>query len=228
METEKRITFYHLVLLDKSGSMSAMRRFAVDAVNETVSSIKQRQSEKDETEDHRLTLVAFCGCTTNIIYQNEPVAEIKEFDKKEYRPCCTTPLYDAVGISVTRLSEEIGQEEAAVQVTVITDGYENASTRFSGTAVRSLIEAYKSKGWLFAYLGTDHDVERAAEEMSIDNHFNFEKSAHGFHALGLRLVKATDRWEEDMVSAINAPSESERRMRKKESNRKFKDWFKDE
>jgi hypothetical protein len=81
-----------------------------------------------------------------------------------------TPLYDAIGNTITKIHKLMENEENAIaSVTIITDGYENASKEYSHKAIKSLIEAYKSEGWLFAYIGADHDVETVSYSLSIDN-----------------------------------------------------------
>ncbi len=176
METNNRTKVYNVIILDKSGSMSSITKQAIDGVNETIASIKRGQ-EKNPEQDNILTLVAFCGCEIKKIYENTPIAEVTPITERDYRPCCMTPLYDAIGNTITavhRLME--GDNNAIASVTVITDGYENASKEYSHKAIKSLIEAYKSEGWLFAYIGADHDVEAVAFNLAIDNHMAFEKT----------------------------------------------------
>ena len=125
------ITVYNVIILDKSGSMSSIARQAIDGVNETIGSIKSAQ-EKNPDEKHLVTLVAFCGCEQRLIYDNLPVAEVKNLTDKDYRPCCMTPLYDAVGTTITRVhSVKSSDSSSLALVTIITDGYENASQEFS-------------------------------------------------------------------------------------------------
>ena len=78
-----------------------------------------------------------------------------------------TPLYDAIGNTITAVHRMMENDRNAIaSVTIITDGYENASKEYTHTAIRSLIEAYKSEGWLFAYIGADHDVEAVSFSLS--------------------------------------------------------------
>ena len=176
METNNRTKVYNVIILDKSGSMSSITKQAIDGVNETIASIKRGQELHTE-QDNILTLVAFCGCELRRIYEQTPIAEVTPITERDYKPCCMTPLYDAVGNTITavhRLME--GDNNAIASVTVITDGYENASKEYTHKAIKSLIEAYKSEGWLFAYIGADHDVEAVAFNLAIDNHMAFEKT----------------------------------------------------
>ncbi len=203
METNNRTKVYNVIILDKSGSMNSIAKQAVDGVNETIASIK-REQELHPDQDNILTLVAFCGCELKKIYENTPIGEVKPITQKDYRPCCMTPLYDAVGNTITavhRLME--GENNTIASVTVITDGYENASKEYSHKAIKSLIEAYKSEGWLFAYIGADHDVEAVAFNLAIDNHMAFDKSEVGTAHMFDRFQSCRSRFVNEMTSMMN-------------------------
>ena len=188
------ISVYNVIILDKSGSMSNIARQAVDGVNETIGSIKSAQ-EKNPDQTHTVTLVAFCGCEMKTIYDNVPVAEVKPLTDKDYRPCCMTPLYDAVGTTITRIHALKAKDDFSLAlVTVITDGYENASREFSLKAIQSLIESYKEQGWQFTYIGADHDVEQVAYALHIDHTLKFEKTSAGTQAMFAKERKARSKW----------------------------------
>ena len=185
---------FNVIVLDKSGSMSSIARQAIDGVNETIGSIKSAQ-EKNPDQEHTVTLVAFCGCEMRSIYDNVPVAEVKPFTDKDYRPCCMTPLYDAIGTTISRVHAQKSKEnESLAIVTIITDGYENASHEYSHAAIRALIESYKEQGWQFTYIGADHDVEHVSFSLSIDHHLQFDKTAEGTQAMFLKERKSRGRW----------------------------------
>ena len=96
--------------------------------------------------------------------------------EETYVPGACTPLYDAVGRTLTKLEKELKDDENhSVIVTIITDGYENCSHEYNLAAVKSLIEHLKKGGWSFAYMGTDHDVEGVTVSLSITNVVKFEK-----------------------------------------------------
>ena len=187
-------TVYNVIILDKSGSMSSITRQAIDGVNETIASIKSAQ-EKNPDQNHLVTLVAFCGCELKTIYDNIPVSEVKALTDQDYNPCCMTPLYDAVGTTITRIhSIKSKDADSLALVTIITDGYENASHEYSHAAIRSLIESYKEQGWQFTYIGADHEVESVAFSLSIQHHLKFDKTAAGTRAMFAKERKARDKW----------------------------------
>jgi uncharacterized protein YegL len=215
------ITVYNVIILDKSGSMSSIARQAIDGVNETIGSIKSAQ-EKNPDQTHLVTLVAFCGCELKCIYDNVPVAQVQPLTDKDYRPCCMTPLYDAIGTTISRvhaLKSKEGDDTLAL-VTIITDGYENASHEFSLAAITSLIESYKEQGWQFTYIGADHDVEAVSFSLHIDHHLKFDKTAQGTKAMFAKNRKSRERWMDKMACCMSAPvSAEERAQRIKNANK---------
>ena len=185
---------FNVIVLDKSGSMSSIARQAIDGVNETLGSIKSAQ-EKNPDQEHMVTLVAFCGCEMRSIYDNVPVAEVKPLTDKDYRPCCMTPLYDAIGTTITRVHAAKSQvSDSLALVTIITDGYENASREYIHAAIRALIESYKEQGWQFTYIGADHDVEQVSFSLSIEHHLQFDKTAEGTQAMFAKERRSRGRW----------------------------------
>ena len=204
---------FNVIILDKSGSMSSIARQAVDGVNETIGSIKSAQ-EKNPDQEHIVTLVAFCGCELKAIYDNTPVAEVKTLTDKDYRPCCMTPLYDAIGTTISRVHAlKSKEEESLVLVTIITDGYENASHEFTHASIRALIESYKEQGWQFTYIGADHDVESVSFSLSIDHHLKFDKTEAGTQAMFAKERGSRMRWLDKMADCMCAPMSKEERSR---------------
>ncbi|MCF0180662.1 MAG: VWA domain-containing protein [Muribaculaceae bacterium] len=210
---------YNIIILDKSGSMSCVRKETVDNVNEILGSIRSSQEKNAEVEQV-VTLVAFCGCEIKTLIDAQPVSKVDNISFKSYQTCCTTPLYDAIGMTITKLQKRIIDEEnAAVAVTVITDGYENSSHEYSRVSIKALIDAYKEKGWMFAYIGADHDVESVAFSLSIDNALRFKKTGSGMKEMQLCLCKALSDWDEKMHDIDMTPE------KRKECSKSFFDKF---
>ena len=159
---------YNVVILDKSGSMTSIRKQAVDSVNETFGCIRSMRKKNVEQEQF-VTLVAFCGCEQKVIYENTPIEKVNNITPSDYEPCCMTPLYYAIGNVCTRLHTTVKDDESAsVAVTIITDGYENASRRYDYERVRRMIERQKEKyGWEFLFLGANIDAAKEAARFGI-------------------------------------------------------------
>lgn len=211
---------YNVVILDKSGSMTSIRKQAVDSVNETFGCIRSMRKKNAEQEQF-VTLVAFCGCEQKVIYENAPIEKVNDITPSDYEPCCMTPLYDAIGNVCTRLHTTVKDDESAsVAVTIVTDGYENASREFSAKAIKALIEAYKQEGWMFAYIGADHDVESVAFNLSIDNTMTWEKTEEGTEKMAKFVNESRVQWA-DQVHHCMAPTPEERAEMKRKISKNF-------
>lgn len=180
MEAKKKTQIYNLVILDKSGSMESIRKEAIDGYNETLGSIKATQLKFIDTQEHYVSLAAFCDCGIDMIYDMTPIKDADKLTKEKYDPCCCTPLFDAIGKTVKTLKKKIADvEDAAVLVTIITDGYENSSKEWDGKAVSKLIEECKEEGWMFSFVGAGEDVVKVATTISITNTMVWENTSEG-------------------------------------------------
>ena len=170
-----------------------------------------------------VTLVAFCGCEQKVIYENTPIDEVKDITQNDYQPCCMTPLYDTIGNVCSRLHNQVkGDATASVAVTIITDGYENASREFSGKAIKALIEAYKEDGWMFAYIGADHDVEAVAFSLAIDNHMSFDKTEAGTTQMFAKMSSSLNNYISAVEEAsISCDDDADFVERKKDVSKNF-------
>ena len=186
METKKEIQktqVFNVIILDRSGSMGCIRRAAVDGFNETLAGIKKAQEKFANTQDHFVSLVTFCSCETKYLYDNTPVAEANPLKLEDFQPCCSTPLYDAMGFTLTRMHRHVqGLTDAMVVVTIITDGMENASREYNGKSIKELVERLRGEGWSFTYMGANQDSVEVAMSMSIRNARNFDYSDVGTRA----------------------------------------------
>jgi uncharacterized protein YegL len=188
---------FNLIIIDESGSMNSIKREAIDSVNETLQTIRSSQLKHDEQE-HYVTLVTF-NDDVKTICDCAPVDEAKELTDATYLPNCCTALYDAMGMSLNALRKHISDEDR-VLVTIVTDGYENASSEYDGTAIKALVEELKAKGWVFAYISADHDIEEVALTLFIRNSMCFEKSSSGTKEMSLRLNKSRKALYSNFVS----------------------------
>ncbi len=220
---------YNLVVLDKSGSMSSIAKAAISGFNETIGGIRSAQERFSDTQEHFVSLMIFCGCEQRLVYDKVPVAEVKELTSEDYRPCCVTPLYDAMGFSINQLFKDIkDKEDATAVVTVITDGLENSSREYSGQAIKALVEKMKDEeGWNFTYIGANQDVKAVSDSLSIDNHMEFNYDDEGMRAAWDKERKAKimmfSRFsmEEDEVAGM---SPKERKLYRASHHKAFKNY----
>jgi hypothetical protein len=98
-----------------------------------------------------------------------------------------------MGTSINMLRKHIVPGDK-VLVTVVTDGYENASKEWDGKAIKALVEQMRGQGWVFAYIGANHDVESVATSISITNAISFEASDIGVQHMSKRMNSCMGRW----------------------------------
>ena len=109
-----------------------------------------------------------------------PIKDAEKLTFKDYDPCCCTPLFDAIGKTVKKIKKDTKDvEDAAVLVTIITDGYENSSKEWTGPMVKKLIDECKEEGWMFSFIGAGEDVVKVATTISITNTMVWENTSEG-------------------------------------------------
>ena len=186
--TKTRI--YNLIILDKSGSMSSIRQAAFTGSNEVLNGIKAAAEKHVDTQEHFASLMLFDTESMPYILDMVPAAQIQLMREDQFVPCACTPLLDAIGMALTRLEAEVKKHERALaSVTIITDGYENASHEFTYHQIHQLIGRLKEQeGWNFAFMGANQDVTKVCIDLNIDVQnaqaweFSGEGTRHAFDA----------------------------------------------
>ena len=169
----------NLIILDASGSMGSIYNQALSGVNETIQTIRIGEKEHPELQQF-LTLASFNSGRDylKVKYSTTPIDEVKELTREDYVTCGCTALYDAMGEMISELKRKVTIEDR-ILVTVITDGYENASQHWSGAQIKSLVEELRHEGWTFTYIGANQNVEAVAGSMGIRNTLAFEETEEG-------------------------------------------------
>ena len=184
---------FNLIIVDESGSMSVIRKQAFSGMNETLSTVRSMQEQFPDTEQH-VTLVTFDSDHMKWHFNDALAKDTHDLDWKAYNPCAATPLYDAIGKTVSKLNAQVGTDDN-VLVTIITDGYENCSEEWNLEMVHNLIEKLKKQKWTFTLIGTDNlDVKGMAHSMNIDEHLSFGGDAAGTERMFARERKARVRF----------------------------------
>lgn len=154
------------VVLDRSGSMSAMAEEAIGGFNAFL------ESQRQDPGEVRLSLVLFdheriAVCTS------APLAAVRPLDAASYEPRGTTALHDAVATTIDAVGSRLAalpeaERPGRVIVAILTDGLENASSRYSAADVAKRIRHQREKyGWEFLFLGANQDVVLEAAKMAI-------------------------------------------------------------
>lgn len=174
METKHQV--HNLIILDESGSMESIKKSTVQGFNEIVQTVKGIEKEYPK-QQHSISLITFNGIGTKLIHFIDPVSKLEQINDSTYLPDASTPLFDAIGFGCNKLEQVLEKlTNYNVLVTILTDGEENASQEYSGNDIKKLIDELKMNRWTFTYIGTDHDVERIAMSISINNTMTFQKN----------------------------------------------------
>jgi hypothetical protein len=172
-------TFVTLIL-DETGSMQDCKGAAIAGVNEYLKTLRQMPTPV------RFTLTLFNSDKLDVRHRNVSVAQVSELTEQTYQPAEMTPLYDAIGRTLTAASHEVPPESKKLCV-ILTDGLENASREYTRDSIARLIKDHEAKGWTFVYLGADHDAWAAGRDIGLsgDNTVQFcrRNTGQAFDAL---------------------------------------------
>jgi hypothetical protein len=143
------------VILDESGSMESCRQQTINGYNEYLNGLKK------DGNPYLISLSKFDSnpgdVTCRIQYTNQPIDKAPQLTMETFVPRGGTPLYDAIGKTVTELAPTVNGRP--VVVIIMTDGGENSSNEFDNAKVKALIKAKEAEGnWTFVYLGANQDA----------------------------------------------------------------------
>ncbi len=177
-------------ILDRSGSMQSMQEPAVAAFNDFL------KAQLDVPGDATLTLIQFDDAY-EVHVEAKPVQEVPQLTAATYVPRGSTALLDAIGRAITdagrRLKKQPAKRQPAkVIFAIFTDGYENASTRYTARHINDLIRLHRDeKGWEFLFLAANQDAIATAASLSMDAHGsgNVQFSKSGITATGSAMAR---------------------------------------
>lgn len=153
------------VVLDRSGSMDSMKREIIGGFNNFL----KEQQEVPGTAT--MTLVQFDDSIDRLA-SFKPLADMKPLDESTYVPRGCTKLYDAIGLTVNSVKDEISKasdKPEKVLVVILTDGMENASQEYETNSIKSLLEAQQKDGWEFTFIGANQDAILTARGIGLTN-----------------------------------------------------------
>lgn len=161
-----------IIVLDRSGSMNAIRNDTIDGVNKF---IEEQQKIPGEAS---FSLFQFDHDYEPVINAT-PIANAKPLTPETYVPRGNTCLYGAIGCAIRDAGERLkrmaeDQRPEKVIFVIVTDGEENSSHKHewsrmhTAASVKQDIErqsgAYK---WQFVYIGANQDAITNAAAIGI-------------------------------------------------------------
>lgn len=145
-----------VMILDRSGSMAGKESDVIGGFNSFVSSCRDAS-----LANCSVTYVRFDTEVERVF--TEELKDVPQLTDVLYRPRGNTALLDAVGQSVSSVSNE--PDDRYIVVTY-TDGHENASREWTKEKVAGLLREREALGnWTFAFFGADIDAWAEAGDM---------------------------------------------------------------
>lgn len=203
----ERTTVHNLMILDESGSMQAIYNAALGGANETIQTIRSAEEDNPE-QSHRFTFVTFNGINPGgkTIFNDVPIGEVRNLTTEDYRPNACTPLYDAMGNAITTLEKKVKEGES-VLVTIITDGYENASREYCRASVKAMVDRLREKGWIFVYIGANQDSKKVSTDLGVYDSMDFSADEEGTNAMWMKHRSASKRLYSRILRKMVNPEE---------------------
>ena len=166
-------------VIDRSGSMGGLESDTIGGYNATLQ--RHRQLDGECT----VSTVLFDN-EAEVICDRLPIAQVRPMTAADYQVRGCTALLDALGGSmrhISRVQRYMPQGHKAEQVifVVITDGMENASSRYTYAQVRAAVEKHRAEGWEFLFLGANIDAAAEANRFGIsaDHAVNYKCDEKG-------------------------------------------------
>ena len=140
------------ILLDRTGSMSAIWEEALSSVNAYADGLANPTGGTPPGADDRITLAVFdhqAGLQFDVLRRSVAASAWKPVTSSEASPRGMTPLFDAIARIVA------------------TDGEENASREVTKEGVKAALDRVQAKGWEVVFLGAEFASFSDAEAIGV-------------------------------------------------------------
>lgn len=188
----------YAMILDESGSMMSIKDNARTSINEAIQDIKEKGKARD-----KVFLYSFNDTVKDHMVKAD-VKVLKEFSKDSYTPGGLTALNDCIGKMFKDIEKNVkDNENTRYLVTIITDGYENASKDYTTKDISEAVkERNKSERWSFLYIGANQDMHQVNQDYGIKlgNTFAFTASAEGMQVASHALRSAREEYMTNSVA----------------------------
>lgn len=154
------------IVLDRSGSMAAVREATIEAFNGYV------RSQQTGSGTVQLSLVQFDDQYEPVL-TCQPIDRVKDLTNATYQPRGSTALLDAVGRTIVETGRRLkslpaAQRPGKVLFVIQTDGFENASREYQAKQINAMIAEQRDRyAWQFVFLGANQDAITSAAQFGI-------------------------------------------------------------
>jgi len=171
------------IVLDRSGSMASMTKDVIGGFNTL---IKDQQTVEGEAT---LSMAQFDDIY-EVLHDFAPIKDVSELTSKTFVPRGSTALLDAMGRTMEEVREKIlnmkdKDQPSKVIFVFITDGEENASSKYDRPKIFQMIKDLKSDeredevNWEFVFIGANQDAIQAGSSIGIQRAASLSFAASG-------------------------------------------------
>ena len=155
-------------IIDRSGSMASVVDDAIGGLNTFI------EEQKKVPGKALITTILF-DHEYIVFHDGVKLEDVKPFDNKTYVPRGNTALLDAMGRGIATAKERIrdlpkAQQPSKVIVTVLTDGFENASREYNKDKITKMIEEQRKEKWEFIFLAANEQTIGDAIHLGFHRH----------------------------------------------------------
>ncbi|MCH5325343.1 MAG: VWA domain-containing protein [Eubacterium sp.] len=197
-------------ILDRSGSMSGLESDTIGGFNSMI------EKQKKQEGGCYVSTILFDN-ESKVLHDRVKLGDVPKMTDSDYTVGGCTALIDAIGGAIRHIGnihKYARPEDVPAHTTFVitTDGYENASRRYSSEQVKQMIERQKEEyGWEFLFIGANIDaVETAARYgISSDRAVNYTADSKGTQVLydsvscALQSIRACKPLQADWSDEIN-------------------------
>lgn len=148
-------------LLDRSGSMAAIRDDTIGAFNTYLDGLRAGKIT--------FSFLQFDSMSIDTLVKNVPIRDVPALTQETFVPRGQTPLIDACYKTIKAVEEALTRRDDNPKVVICfqTDGRENASRQHSMAELGDLIKEKTALGWQFNFMGASIDAYAHAHSMGI-------------------------------------------------------------
>lgn len=200
-----------VLLLDRSGSMAGTEHDIIGGYNGYINGFKNKNA--------KITTILFDD-KYEMITKRKNVNEVSELTEKQYYVRGCTALLDAIGKSIKFIEKEKTEK---VMFIITTDGYENASRKFSKEQIKEMIQGHKE--WEFIYIGANIDSYSEGQSIGINssNISNYKKDYKGISNLFTTMLVVSDDFCDKEYIDESWKKELEKDL-EESNNKELKEW----
>ncbi len=183
------------IVLDRSGSMSAVRADTIGGFNTFLA------DQKAEPEAANFSLFQF-DTQYETVHSVRPLQDVPELTMRTFVPRGGTALLDAIGRTINETGARLdtmpeAKKPGKVLLVIMTDGEENSSCEFTRPQIFDMITHQRDVyDWQIAFIGANQDAIAVAGSMGIpaSNSLNFVHTGEGTQTAMRTMSEATNKY----------------------------------